>query len=312
MSERVVYFNGRIVPEGEARVSIFDSALQVGDMAFEVTRTYHGKPFRLREHLQRLRNSLSALRIDPLLSEDELERITLDVLDRNRPTEADDVDWNIVHDVSRGPASQFRSLFAEADRRPTIIVACYPLTEKLAALAPVYESGIDLVVPEQRSFPHALLSAGIKCRSRVHYQLANLQAEAKRPGSTAVLLDPDGFVTEGTSGNVFFVRGGELLTPTTRNILPGITRQTILELAPKCGVSARETDVSLDDALRVDEMFVTSTSIGIIHAKTFEGGPVGDGHIGLVTRRLREALVTEVGLDFAVQAATYAAREASA
>src|SRR5690606_19464027 len=110
------------------------------------------------------------------------------------------------------------------------------------------------------SLPHGLLDASIKCRSRVHYQLANLQAQAKLAGSTAVLLDPDGYVTEGTSGNVFFVAGGELLTPTTRNILPGITRAVVLDLARRLGVAVREADVTPDQAAAADEAFVTSTS----------------------------------------------------
>lgn len=308
MSERVCYFNGRILPERDAKVSIFDSALQVGDMAFEVTRTYNGRPFRLDDHLERLWNSLSALHIRPGLTRDELSAITLDVLERNRPTEADDVDWTILHDVSRGPASAFRSHFPAEELRPTVIVACYPLAEKMAQLAPAYTSGIDLVVPEQRSLPHGLLSAAIKCRSRVHYQIANLQADAKLRGSTAMLLDPDGFVTEGTTGNVFFVCAGELLTPTVRNILPGVTRRTVLELAGELEIAARETDVTPEEALGADEAFVTSTSIGIIHARSLEGRPLGDGGLGPVTRLLRDALTARVGLDFAAQAEAYAAR----
>ena len=308
MSQRVVYFNGRIVPETEARVSIYDSALQVGDMAFEVTRTIHGRPFRLAEHLGRLWSSMAALSIDPPATLRELETVTLDVLARNVATEPPDVDWNIVHDVSRGPSSAFRGAFTAEEFRPTVIVACYPLVEKMAALAPAYTAGIDLVVPEQRSLPHTVLSAGIKCRSRVHYQLANLQAHAKLPGSTAVLVDPDGFLTEGTSGNVFFVRGGALFTPTVRNILPGITREVVLALARRDGVAVHEVDLTLVDAEQADEAFITSTSIGILHARTFQRRTLGNGALGPVTRRLREALFTEVGLDFAAQAAGYAAR----
>jgi branched-chain amino acid aminotransferase len=309
MSQRVVYLNGRIVPESEARISIFDSALQVGDMAFEVTRTCRHVPFRLSEHLARLRRSLTALAIDPGLSNDELERITLDVLARNLPTAADDVDWNIVHDVSRGPAAAYRSFVDESERRPTVIVACLPLDAKLASLAPAYETGLDLVVPAQRSLPHDLLDAGIKCRSRVHYQLANLQAEAKRPGATAVLLDPAGFVTEGTSGNVFFVKNNMLLTPTTRNILPGVTRGVVLDLARRLGIAAKETDITLETAAGADEIFVTSTSIGILHGRSFEGTDVGDGRLGPIAARLREALSAEIGLDFAAQARDYAANK---
>ncbi|MGC3969258.1 MAG: aminotransferase class IV [Pirellulales bacterium] len=308
MSERVCYFNGRLIPERNARVSIFDSALQVGDMAFEVTRTYHGRPFRLRDHLDRLWASMTALRIDAGLTQAQLEEITQDVLGRNRPTEAGDVDWTILHDVSRGPAAGFRSHFAAEELCPTVIVACYPLAEKIAKLAPAYETGIDLIVPEQRSLPQYLLSAGIKCRSRVHYQLANLQAEAKLPGSTALLLDPDGYLTEGTTGNIFVVREGELLTPTTRNILPGVTRRTVLELATELNLPTRETDITLGDAQRSHEAFVTSTSIGILHARSLNERPIGDGRLGPITVRLREALTQRVGLDFAAQAASYAAR----
>lgn len=308
MSQRVAYFNGRIVPEGEARVSIFDSALQVGDMAFEVTRTVRHAPFRLREHLQRLRRSMTALAIDPQLTDDELETITLDVVTRNLPTEAGDVDWNIVHDVSRGPASAYRSFVALEDRRPTVIVACVPLHEKMAALAKTYVDGVDLVVPAQRSLPHELLDSGIKCRSRVHYQMANLQAAARRPGSTAVLVDPDGYLTEGTSGNVFLVRCGRLYTPTTRNLLPGVTRGLVLEVARRLGLDAHEADLTPTDAATADEMFVTSTSIGIVPARSFEDRPLPGPLPGPVTRQLQAALAEEIGLDFGTQAAEYAAK----
>jgi len=308
VSERVVYFNGRVVPEREAKVSIFDSALQLGDMAFEVTRTYRGEPYRLSEHLRRLRHSMTSLAIDPGLTNEELEAITLDVLARSRGTESADVDWNIIHDVSRGPASAFASSFTAEEFRPTVIVACYPLAEKMAALAPAYDTGIDLVVPAQRSLPREFFDPAIKCRSRAHYQLANLQANAICRGSTAVLLDPTGFVTEGTSGNVFFVRDGRLFTPTTRNILPGITRGVVLKLAAQLGLNPPECDITLADARAAEEIFVTSTSIGILHARTFEGATIADGRIGPITRRLRDALTAEVGLDFAAQAQSYAAR----
>jgi branched-chain amino acid aminotransferase len=310
MSQRVVYLNGQFVAECEAKISIFDSALQMGDMAYEVTRTVRHQPFRLREHLQRLRHSMTALSIDPLLSDDELERITLDVLARNLPTEGSDVDWNILHDVSRGPASVYRSVFLQDEWRPTVVVACYPMAEKMAAMAERYETGIDLVVPEQRSLPHSLLDSSVKCRSRVHFQLANLQADAIRPGATAVLLDPGGFITEGTSGNVFFVLDGELRTPTTRNILPGITRGVVLDIARRLGIPTAECDLTQADAVTADEAFVTSTSIGLLHARTFEGRPLGEGRIGPVAARLREALWQEISLNFAAQAQAYAERRA--
>jgi branched-subunit amino acid aminotransferase/4-amino-4-deoxychorismate lyase len=252
--------------------------------------------------------SLSALRIEPGMSMDELDEITHQTLARNLPSEAADMDWNIVHNVSRGPAAGFRDAFSADELRPTVIVSCYPLVGRLGELAPAYDDGIDLVVPRQRAMPGDLWDDAIKTRSRLHFQLANLQASEQRSGAWAVLVDVDGFLTECTSGNVFVVRGGELLTPHTRNLLPGITRRLVVESAAKLGVTCREADLTPADASAAEEAFVTSTSIGILHARTFEGAAVGDGRLGPVTARLRAALAEEVGVDFAAQARAYAAR----
>lgn len=308
MSQRVVYLRGEFVPESDARISIYDSALTMGDMAFEVTRTCGHVPFRLADHLRRLDHTLQAIGTDPGHTLADIERLTLETLQRNLPTEAKDVDWNIIHNVSRGPASAFIEAFAPDERRPTVVISCYPLVSKLAALAPAYEQGIDLVVPAQRALPTDLVHAFIKTRSRLHYQLANIEAEQKCPGATAVLTDPEGHLTEGTSGNVFLVRDGELQTPEPRNLLPGVTRAIVLDLAFRLGITTRETNLTPLDALAADEVFVTSTTIGILHGRTFEGHAIGTGKIGPVTARLREALDAEVGLDFAAQAQLYAAR----
>lgn len=311
MSSRVVYLNGQIVPEHQAKVSIYDSGLQLGDMAYEVTRTFCHAPFRLREHLARLWHTLGALSIDPGLSPREMERITNDILARNLATEAPDVDWNIIHNVSRGPSGGFQQAFAAEELFPTVAVSCFPLSSRLAALASAYDQGIDLVVPAQRSIPAELIDPTLKTRSRLHFQLANLQAAAMRPGASAVLTDLRGHLTECTSGNVFLVRGGELQTPRATNILPGITRDLVLSLARDEKIPSREVDLDPAEARQADEMFVTSTTIGILHARTMDGVTLGDGSIGMTTARLRQALFQAVGLDMAAQARAYASRRAS-
>jgi branched-chain amino acid aminotransferase len=307
MGVRTVYFNGRFIAESDARLSIYDSALQLGDMAFDVTRTFHQRPFRLRYHLERLWHTLAVLQINPGLSIEELEAVTLETLARNLPTEAAEVDWSITHNISRGPAAEYLDVFPPADRRPTVLVSCFPLLSKMAELAPLYETGIDLVIPAQRSLPANLLDTSIKTRSRVHFQLANLQAAARTPGASAVLVDPDGYLTEGTRANLFLVRNGELLTPELRNVLPGITRGFVFELAARLGIKCHETNLLPADAVAADEVLMTSTSIGVLHARSFDGSQIADGRTGPVAARLREAFTQEVGLDFAVQARQYAA-----
>lgn len=306
---RIVYFNGQFLPEREARLSIYDSAHLMGDMAYEVTRTIRQRPYRLRDHLERLWRSLAALRIDPGLTIEELEQITLETLSRNLPLEAGDVDWNIVHDISRGPGDEYLDALSADEMRPTVLVSCFPMTDKLARLAPAFVTGIDLVVPAQRSIPSNLFDSHFKSRSRAHFQLANLQARDILPGATAALVDPDGYLTEGTNGNLFCVEKGALVTPTTRNILAGITRNVVLQLANRLGIKSCETDITPRRAADYDEMFVTSTSVGILHARTFEKRPIGAGSIGPVTARLRAAFYEEIGLDFAEQALAFSKRQ---
>ena len=121
MAGRVVYFSGDFVAEREANVSIFDCALMYGDMAFEMTRTFGGEPFRLREHLDRLYGSLRLLEIDCGLSLDEMQQQTLLTLEKNQATEAEGMDWWIMHDVSRGPLPVYGSLWPDGTG-PDLIV----------------------------------------------------------------------------------------------------------------------------------------------------------------------------------------------
>lgn len=303
---RVVYFNGQFVPEAEARVSIYDSALAVGDMAFEVTRTCRGEPYRLRDHLERLFNTLEILKIDPGLSPNEFQRLTLETLRKNQDQAPADEDWNIIHNVSRGPAPGFFEAFSADQRRPTVLISCFPLRRKMAALVTAYDHGVDLVIPRQRSLPSELLDNRAKTRSRVHYQLAHLQAQETRPGSVALLVEPAGWLTETTSGNIFVVANGRLLTPYARSLLPGITRGVVLELAARSGIPVAEANITPAEAAVADEMFTTSTSIGILHARSLDGVTIADEKIGPITCRLRDELTRDTGLDFAEQARAYA------
>jgi branched-chain amino acid aminotransferase len=277
-------------------------------MAFEVTRTVGHRPLRLRQHLQRLAHSLAALRIDAGMSLDQFEDATHETLARNLPSEEADVDWKIIHNVSRGPSAMFVEAFEPAERRATVVISCYPLTSMLAAMAGAYRDGIDLVVPALRALPGDWYDASIKTRSRAHYQMANLQAGEIHKGAVAVMVEPSGLVAETTSGNVFAVLAGQLCTPPTRSILPGVTRQMVLELARECGIEAAERDFHRDCVLGAQEVFITSTSIGIVHVRSWDGQAIGEGRLGPITARLRAALDQSLGLCIAEQAARYASR----
>lgn len=307
MSARLVYFNGQFVSESEARVSIFDSALMYGDMAFEMTRTFNHTPFRLREHLDRLYGSLRLLEIDCGLSIDEMEKATLDTLERNVSTEANDIDWQIMHDVSRGPLPLYGSVFPQGVR-PTVSINCWPLITHTGGFAANYDSGVEIIIPAQQALPAHLVDAKAKTRSRLHYRMSELQAGRSGDGKWPVMLDTDGFLAEGPGWNIFLVKDGVLYTPEPRNILLGVSRSATIELARQLGIDVRETNLGRYEALTADEMFCTATTYCLVHANSFEGQTIGDGGQGRVFQRLIAAWKELAGVDFVAQAHEYADR----
>lgn len=307
MPNRTVYLNGRFVPEREARISIYDSAVLSGDMAFDSTRTFQGEPFELAAHFDRLFGTLEALQIDCRMTKRDLESVTWETLEKNRPTETDDMEWQIIHNISPGIGEPYRAAFSEA-AEPTVCISCWPLLPQLARISPFYEQGVRLVIPSQRAMPPRLMDPHAKSRSRVHAKLAQLQAGKIEPGSWPLLLDENGYLAEGTAWNIFVVRNGRLLTPTTRNVLPGVSRTITLQLAEAAGMEVQETDLTPDEAHSAEEMFCTATSFCVLPVQTFEGQAVGARCPGPVTERLSQAWREHIGVDFIAQARAFADR----
>ncbi len=307
MAGRVVYFNGEFVSEQEARVSIFDSALMFGDMAFEMTRTYGQKPFRLREHLDRLYASLRLLEIECGISLDEMEQLTLATLEKNLPSEAEEMDWQIMHDVSRGPLAIYETAFPDGTQ-PTVSINCWPLVTHMGGFATNYDLGVNLFIPSQLAVPSHLVDPKAKTRSRVHYQLAVLQGARAGERKWPLMMDPDGFLAEGPGWNVFLVKDGVLYTPEPRNILRGVSRGMVMELASELGLEVREANLGRYEALQADEMFCTATTYGMVHAASFEGQQVEDGKAGPLFQQILAAWKEQVGVDFVQQAHEYASQ----
>ena len=308
---RVVWINGRYVPEAQAGVSIFDSALMFGDMVFEMTRSFNRRQFKLREHLDRLYRSMKMLRIEVNMTVADMEATVLQAIDHNRPAVGEDDEDRVMVNVSRGPLAMYRPVFG-GSVEPTVIVSVFPLSWTLGAVGHLYDQGIHAVTPAQRNIPAQLLDPKIKNRSRLHYMVANLQVSlVNDPNAWALLLDPEGFVSEGTGSNFFLVRDGELLTPEPRNILRGITRQHTMDLAKKLGITVRESNLELYDVVNADEAFFTATPFTILPCTKINGATIGGGRTGPMTRKLIDAWSADVGVDIVEQAKRFAQRTAS-
>lgn len=298
INERMAWFNGELMPESEVRISFRDRGWLFGDTAFDVARTFGGKPFKLREHIERLYRTLAYLQIDPGMPVDEMHRVSERVIEANVPLLEPDRDYWVGQRISRG----LMPLDGEELERPgpTIVVDCTPLP--LSTRAVDFRDGIEVVVPSVRRTPPEAMSPRAKMCNYINLVLGDLEARARNPRAWAVLLDVSGNLAEGLGSNFFLVRDGALFTPRADFVLSGISREVVMQLAAEAGVEVHETDISLFDAYNADEMFLTSTSLCLCPVRSINGtNAKGDEIPGPVTARLTEAFRDLVGFDFVAQ-----------
>jgi branched-chain amino acid aminotransferase len=295
---RIAWFNGRFLPEGEIVIPYRDRSFNRGDGCFDMTRTFDGRIFRLAEHLERLYRSLTYLRIDPGLDSKQMLALTEEVVERNEPLRAAAGDWWVAQRISRGVDAVGDEGWA--DTGPQVIIDCTPLP--LRARARLFRDGIDVIIPSIRRTPPAMQSPRAKTHNYLNLILADREVKARHPEAWSVLLDEHGNLAEGTGSNIFVVRDGRLATPRERYVLPGVSRQMVLDLATELGVPCEERDIDLYDAATADEVFLTSTSLCICPVRSVNSYLLGEGRVpGPVTARLTRAYIARVGTDFVAQ-----------
>jgi Branched-chain amino acid aminotransferase/4-amino-4-deoxychorismate lyase len=298
---RVVYVNGKYVPEAEARISIFDSALMFGDMVFEMTRSFNKKHFKLREHLERLYAGIKILRIPLKTSIGEMERLCNEVAEKNEPFFSKTDEHRLMINVSRGPLAIYSRIFS-GKLEPTLVIADFPLKWTVVGMGSLFDAGINAVITSQRAIPSTLLDPKIKNRSRVHYQMANIEAsQFKGENNWALLLDPDGFVAEGTGDNFFIVKNKVIITPEGRNILRGISRDYIFELSKELGIECVERNIEPYDVYTADEAFMTGTPFCLLPVASLNSVKIGNQVMGPVTKRIIDAWGKSAGVDIVKQ-----------
>lgn len=302
-NKRVIYWNGEMVPESEARISIYDSALMFGDMVFEMTRSFNKKQFKLREHLERLYASIRYVRIPLEMTIDEMEEAVYKTIEANEPTFAEDDEHRIMIDVTRGLLSIYDGNVAGVRGGPNVIIADFPLRWTVASMGPLFDRGINAVIPSQRAIPAQLLDPKIKNRSRLHYLMANIEvANVVGDNNWALLLDPDGFIAEGTGDNFFIVKDGVVITPEGRNILRGISRGYVMEeLCPQLGLPCIERNIDAYDVMTADEAFMTGTPFCLLPVTSLNGVAIGTGRVGQVVYSLLNCWGDNVGVNIVEQ-----------
>jgi branched-chain amino acid aminotransferase len=287
----MAYVNGKVVPEREASVSIYDQGFMSGVGVFERTRTFHGEMFRLDDHLQRLAYSLRMTRLTMTISMEQLKQATLDLVALNRQLLGPNDDYSVGHYISRGTASG----------GPTVVIFCDPIPFK--NFARQYVDGAHVVTPSIRQVPVQTLDPKMKTTSRMYFHLAEEEAHLVDPEAYALVLDLDGNVCETTpGGNFWIVKNGVVTTPPGRSLLRGITRDAVFEVASDIGIPIEERDFQVYDVVNADEAMITVTSKCLVPATRINGTPIGDGKPGPIVTRLQNAWSEHFGMDFVSEA----------
>ncbi|MBI4389519.1 MAG: aminotransferase class IV [Nitrospinae bacterium] len=284
MAAPVVFLNGFYVGLEEARVSVLDRGFCYGDGLFETMRSYRGAIFRLELHLERLRRSAGLLDLPLPLTQNELVSIVETTLKLNACPEA-----YVRVTLTRGESAP--GLLFDDNASPTLVVFVKPFD-------PVPDEWRRDGVPAVLFPSSACRTGGLPAQVKSCNYLSQivLRNEARRKGATeGLLLDADGRVTEGTTSNIFLVEDGVLKTPPANQyVLPGITRQVVMEIAGALGIPCFEENLTADDLRRADEVFLTNTGIEILPVCRIDGAAVGDGKPGYWTRLLHREFLKNV------------------
>jgi len=281
-----VYFNGAFVDESEASVSVFDHGLLYGDGVFEGIRAYDGYVFKLKEHLDRLYDSAKAIELDIPLAREEMSEAIVETLRVN------EVDTAYIRPVVTRGVGDLGIDPTKCTQGASVII----IVKEWKSLYPeeVYQKGMNAAVVSTRVKSPESLPPSVKSLNYLANILARI--EANHLGvDEGIMLDPNGFVSEGTADNLFIVKDGALYTPPVVSNLPGITRASVIDVAQDAGYEVVEQFFGVAQLYMADEMFLTGTAAEIAPIVKVNGRAIDDGTPGPITHDLRERFIAITG-----------------
>ena len=273
----------------------------LGATVTEQLRTFAGRLFLPELHRSRFQDSLAVAGIDPGLSLDEIFAAAESVARHNHALGRPEGDLGVVIFATPG---DLPSQHEGRGGRPRVAIHSFPLAFRIWARC--YEQGMSLRSVSIRQVPEESWPLSLKCRSRMHYHLADREADAAERGARAILCHADGRVSETSTANIAIVRGGEILSPPPADALRGVSLHYLRGLAESLGIRWREESLRVADLTGADEVLLASTPNCLLPATRLDGRPVGTGRPGPIQRKLLDSWSRSVGLDIARQAETAA------
>jgi branched-chain amino acid aminotransferase len=305
MPEPIAYLDGAWVPASQALLPVTDAGFVQGVTVAEQLRTFNGQLFELPRHLSRLQRSLAIVGVELPVGVEELAKLAQELASRNHALLQPGDDLGLSMFVTPGIYSTFVATGAVPG--PFLGMHTYPIP--FASWAHKYEQGEKLVVTDVKQVPNDCWPVELKCRSRMHYYLADRAAREIEPGARAALLDHNGCVTEASTANLLIYRHSEgIISPPRASILPGVSVAVLAELASALQIPWSERDLTVEDCATANEILLCSTSPCVWPVTRFNGKTISNGMAGPIATKLLAAFGQRVGVDIAGQAKQFSTR----
>ena len=304
MTEPVALLNGEFIPARELTVPVYDAGFMQGVTVSEQLRTFHGSLFRLDQHLERLNNSLTIVGLEHEVGIASLAEWAVELVARNHALLEQGDDLGLSLFVTPGPYPPRAPAGAQG---ATIGMHTFPIP--FHQWVNLYDQGQPLEVTDIRQVPAACWPTKLKCRSRMHYYLADLHARRKDRGARALLLDASGYVNEASTANLVIYRRDEgLVSPPREKILPGVSVAMLQTLAAEVNIPFIHREVTIDDVLAADEAMLSSTSPCLLPVRSLNGRDIGEASPGPVFWDAIKRWSDQVGVSIVQQARRFAHR----
>ena len=300
-SKYVAYMNGEWIPSSELKVDVRDRGFRVGDTVFDVTRTFNGKSYKMKEHVDRLYRSLKYVRIDAGMSAEEMVGAERGCDPAEHPHARRGGRLHYLAGGHQGDGAPGRRRRSHGDCR-----GLRPIPWEW--FARFYQEGAVGVIPKIRAYSSDSVDPKIKHHSRMNFNLAEVEAKDVHPDAWPIMTDARGNLTEGVGYNVFMVTDGVIRTPGDSSILQGVSRGAVFEFAEQLGLPLVEEELQPYDLYTSDEAFVASTPFCVLPVTTVDNRAIGDGKPGPVVQQLLAAWGEKVGVDIVDQAEQYLAK----
>ncbi len=288
---RWAYFNGEWIDDRRLAMPVSDLGFTLGVTVTERLRTFSGKVFRQAEHIRRMCRSLEIVGLDAEAIAPELDAAITSFVDRNVELLPAGSDWSIAAFATPGDGGAIATRCVHGSPLP------------FANWAHQFDEGVSVYLSDHRQTPGNCWPAELKCRSRMHYYLADQQAQRREPGARAVLLDQEGFIGEASTANLVLYRQGEgVLSPRMEKVLPGVSVAVVRELCGRIEIPFIERDLTIEDLRTADEVWLSSTSICLLPVVRCDSAPIASGVPGPTYKRVLAAWSELVGVDIASQA----------